>query len=427
MTFTGPSLITFPEADLFIAGPVVVRLDDAGAFSVVLPATDNENMNPVDWAYTVKESLTGVTGSRSFALLLPADTPEGEVDLTDGAPTDPATPNYVPVTGPPGAKGDDGRSAYDVAVSVGFIGTQADWITSLTGAKGDTGPAGATGAAGAQGPAGAAGVVQSVNGKSAPAVTLSAADTGAVPAGEKGAPSGVAQLDAAGLVPVAQIPALPAYLTTGTRGAASGVAPLDSAARLPVGNAPSAAVPNVILPTDMGFTAWAFDPALTDGTAQYCQIGYVYLIGITLRQAATLTKLAFYTAGNGGTQPNSSAFAGLYNASGTRVAVTTSLNNWFTANEGATVECGLTASYSAPAGLYWVALLINGPSTSTAGPGFARGAAAGANPAGQARASGATFVRHGRLATTGAASLPTSFTPSTAIVPDANAIWAAVI
>ncbi|MFI6861304.1 hypothetical protein ACIBKZ_15615 [Streptomyces sp. NPDC050421] len=97
VTFTGPGLVTFPEADLFIGGPVVCKLDEFGKFAVELPATDSPNMNPSDWAYTVKENLSGVVGSRTFALLLPAATPV--VDLADVTPMDPTTPNYVPVRG----------------------------------------------------------------------------------------------------------------------------------------------------------------------------------------------------------------------------------------------------------------------------------------------------------------------------------------
>ncbi|MFF2406712.1 hypothetical protein [Streptomyces sp. NPDC058092] len=97
VTFSAPSLLTFPEADLFIAGPVVAQLDAEGSFSVALPATDSPNMNPSDWSYSVKENLAGVVGSRSFAMLLPKAVTV--VDLADIAPSDPTTPNYVPVSG----------------------------------------------------------------------------------------------------------------------------------------------------------------------------------------------------------------------------------------------------------------------------------------------------------------------------------------
>ena len=55
-------------------------------------------------------------------------------------------------TGDTGAQGPEGDSAYDVAVTNGFVGTEAAWLTSLVGATG------ATGATGAQGPQGIQGI-----------------------------------------------------------------------------------------------------------------------------------------------------------------------------------------------------------------------------------------------------------------------------
>lgn len=75
-----------------------------------------------------------------------------------------------------GAPGEPGKSAYQVAVDNGFIGTEAQWLASLVGAdgpqglpgqdgatgpkgdQGDQGPAGADGAAGPQGPPGEDGI-----------------------------------------------------------------------------------------------------------------------------------------------------------------------------------------------------------------------------------------------------------------------------
>ena len=63
----------------------------------------------------------------------------------------------------PGPKGEAGASAYECAVEEGFIGTEAEWLASLVGPKGDTGATGpkgdkgdtgATGPVGPQGPAG---------------------------------------------------------------------------------------------------------------------------------------------------------------------------------------------------------------------------------------------------------------------------------
>lgn len=55
------------------------------------------------------------------------------------------------IPGPEGPKGDPGKSAYQVAVNNGFKGTEQEWLTSLKGPKGDTGPAGATGPKGEKG------------------------------------------------------------------------------------------------------------------------------------------------------------------------------------------------------------------------------------------------------------------------------------
>nr|DAT57983.1 MAG TPA: hypothetical protein [Caudoviricetes sp.] len=42
------------------------------------------------------------------------------------------------ITGPQGNPGVDGKSAYQLALDGGFVGTQAQWIASLKGADGKT-------------------------------------------------------------------------------------------------------------------------------------------------------------------------------------------------------------------------------------------------------------------------------------------------
>lgn len=64
-------------------------------------------------------------------------------------------------TGPQGPKGDDGKSAYEVAVAAGFTGTEEEWLASLVGPQGPQGadstvpgpqgPQGETGPQGEQG------------------------------------------------------------------------------------------------------------------------------------------------------------------------------------------------------------------------------------------------------------------------------------
>ena len=88
--------------------------------------------------------------------------PQGDI-----GPMGPAGP-----AGPAGADGIDGKSAYEVAVDNGFVGTEAQWLASLvgpTGPAGSAGPAGPAGPAGIIGPAGADGIdgINGADGKSA--------------------------------------------------------------------------------------------------------------------------------------------------------------------------------------------------------------------------------------------------------------------
>ena len=64
------------------------------------------------------------------------------------------------ITGEKGDKGNpgaDGKSAYQVAVDNGFVGTKAQWLLSLVGQQGPQGPSGPAGATGPQGSAGSNG------------------------------------------------------------------------------------------------------------------------------------------------------------------------------------------------------------------------------------------------------------------------------
>ncbi|MGW2497285.1 collagen-like triple helix repeat-containing protein [Streptomyces pseudogriseolus] len=152
VVFRAPALLTFPDHDVILGGPVTAPLDSQGAFSVELPATDAPGMNPTGWSYAVAEQFATVAANRNYQIVLPAAVPE--VDLADIAPADPTTPNYVAVPGPQGEQGEPGPQ----------------------GEQGEPGPQGP------QGEPGAPGVVQSVNGQSVAAVVLDADDVGALPA-----------------------------------------------------------------------------------------------------------------------------------------------------------------------------------------------------------------------------------------------------
>ena len=106
-----------------------------------------------------------------------------------------------------GAAGEDGLSAYEVAVNEGFVGTEAQWLASLVGEQGPTGSTGPqgpqgiqgvkgdtgdTGPQGATGPAGADGA-DGVDGSDATATTDASALTSGVLADARVQESNVTQ------------------------------------------------------------------------------------------------------------------------------------------------------------------------------------------------------------------------------------------
>ncbi|MFJ2961186.1 hypothetical protein ACIPIC_02615 [Streptomyces collinus] len=121
-----PGTLTSAAHDTLIVGDAEVVLDNNGAFTVSLLATDDPDVTPVGWTYRVTERWYDAPG-RSYPLSLPAATPT--VDLADVAPTAPTAGEYVVVTGPAGPAGPAGPE----------------------------GPEGETGPAGPQPPLGAAG------------------------------------------------------------------------------------------------------------------------------------------------------------------------------------------------------------------------------------------------------------------------------
>ncbi|MER8042598.1 hypothetical protein [Streptomyces sp. NPDC094032] len=416
VVFRAPGMVTFGEFDVILGGPVTTPLDATGAFEIVLPATDAPGMNPSGWSYAVAEQLAGITMPRTYQILLPAEHPA--VDLADLAPTDPTTPTYVAVRGDSayevaveagfvgtieqwlaslvgprgitGATGPDGDDAYEVAVASGYAGTRAQWLASLVGPKGDkgdkgdrgdTGLAGTNGTDGAPGAPGAPGVVQSVNGQYAADIVLDAAAVGAVPATAPGIPGGVAQLDATGKVPAAQLPALsgggtvqtvagkapdtggnvalaaadvgaldttekaaangvaslgadgiltaaqrPAYtaaqvgaLATTARAAANGVASLDATTRIPIAQMPAAAGRNTWTPQALGFAAWSCDPyTVANPVAKYLKPGRLFFVGFNITETTTVNRIVMFARGYGGVTTNRYR-AAIYRDTGAKV------------------------------------------------------------------------------------------------------------
>ena len=171
-------------------------------------------------------------------------------------------------------------------------------------------------------------------------------------------------------------------------------------------------------PSDHGLVAWTMDPAACTTSGTTLSLGVIYFLEVVLRSAATISNLCAVlgTAGSGLT--SGQCLAGLYTSAGTRVAVTSDLST--TWNSAGDKTMTLTAPYSAAAGKYYVAFLVNG----TTSPTFACGSTLGANfTPGNAHltSGGYRFCRSG----TGQTALPANFT-MTGATPDANNVWAAV-
>ncbi|MEU9921874.1 hypothetical protein AB0H51_11355 [Streptomyces griseoluteus] len=174
--------------------------------------------------------------------------------------------------------------------------------------------------------------------------------------------------------------------------------------------------PSEWLPSDHGFTAWTFDPASSSTTGTTLTAGYIYFVGLQLRQAATISTLHALLGAAGTGLTSGQCLAGLYDSTGTRRAITADMST--TWNSAGHKAMALTSPYSAAAGRYYVALLFAG----TTSPTFACGSTLGNFTPGNANlaASSYRFCRFGPSQS----SLPASVTLSS-FTPDANNIWAA--
>lgn len=134
---------------------------------------------------------------------------------------------------------------------------------------------------------------------------------------------------------------------------------------------------NQWVPSDQGFLAWSIDPSQAT-TDQAVTAGSVHMMAVPIRQTASISAInvVIITAGVGLTAGQ--CFAGVYNSAGTRLGVTADQSgSW---NTTGSKMMNLTAPIaSAPAGIYYVAILAN---FATTAPGFARenaGAVSGIN------------------------------------------------
>jgi hypothetical protein len=110
-------------------------------------------------------------------------------------------------------------------------------------------------------------------------------------------------------------------------------------------------------PADQGFLAWSGNPAYASDTGQPSS-GGIRLCKIFLRRAATISNIWVCVTTAGATLTSGQNLLGLYTSAGARVAVTADqATAWTTTGNK---SAALTASYSAAAGTYYVAILSVG-------------------------------------------------------------------
>lgn len=118
------------DAEGYLCTPVP---DSSGNFQrgVFLVATDDPDLNPRGWTWTVDYRFTlegrPVASPARHSISVPTDT---VVDLTTASPV-PASVGNVTVIGPAGPAGPTGLSAYESAVKNGFQGTEAQWLNAI--------------------------------------------------------------------------------------------------------------------------------------------------------------------------------------------------------------------------------------------------------------------------------------------------------
>lgn len=104
-----------------------VTLDEQGRIDVTVPATDDPDINPTGWTYTVAESFTG-GGGRTYAIQAPDG---GDIQLATVAPVPTANGQTI-VVGPAGPAGTDGADGApgEPGRLLGELVTVDSWMAS---------------------------------------------------------------------------------------------------------------------------------------------------------------------------------------------------------------------------------------------------------------------------------------------------------
>ncbi|MFF0736884.1 glycosyl hydrolase family 28-related protein [Streptomyces chartreusis] len=169
-------------------------------------------------------------------------------------------------------------------------------------------------------------------------------------------------------------------------------------------------------PADHGLVAWTHDPATLRSASNATTSGTVYLCKVKVVNRSTLvSNVIVGIEAAGVTLTSGQCFVGLYNSSGTRLAVSADQSGNWTSTGLKTIA--LTAAQTLAVGSYYVAILAVG----TTPPQFAMGAGGATTASAGLTASTARFL----TGPTGQTSLPSSITLSSQTVTS-GARWAAL-
>lgn len=174
-------------------------------------------------------------------------------------------------------------------------------------------------------------------------------------------------------------------------------------------------------PTDQGFLGWTLDPAGEIGGATILTSGTVYIGAISVRRSITITNLWCAVSVIGATLTANQSFMGLYNNSGTRLAVTADMSTDFTTT--GVKSKALTVAQAVGPGIYYVAVVSNG----TTPPTLARGvttvtALAALHNQANLTAAAARFASNATVQT----SLPASLTMASNVTTGQVNFWFAI-
>jgi hypothetical protein len=168
------------------------------------------------------------------------------------------------------------------------------------------------------------------------------------------------------------------------------------------------------LPSDHGLLAWTYDPA-TATSGSNTTSGTLYLAQLNLRTPQTVSKLGIGLSSAAAGVTANQNFLGLYDSSGAKVAATAAGGIDSALTSSGVLLASLSASYVAPAGLYWLAFLNNATTPAQ----VARTSTFASTPNVNLSASTYRFAVNG----TGLTALPSTITPASNSLTNLITMW----